>query len=161
MPMQSPDDKAALRRALGAFATGVTIATARGPGGEPVGFTANSFTSVSLEPPLLLVCLAHTAASYGIFCAADSFAVNVLEVGQEETARRFASRGVDKFGPTPWKPGRMGAPLIDGSLARFDCAMDSRVTAGDHDILIGRVIGFSLHEGAALLYHLGSFRALA
>ena len=161
MPMQSPDDKAALRRALGAFATGVTIVTARGPAGEPVGFTANSFTSVSLEPPLLLVCLAHTAASYDIFREAKSFAVNVLELGQEETAKRFASRGADKFGPTPWTPGLKGAPLIDGSLARFDCAMDSRVTAGDHDILIGRVIGFSLHDGAALLYHRGSFRALA
>ena len=161
MPLQSPDDTAALRRALGAFATGVTIVTARGPDGAPVGFTANSFTSVSLDPPLLLVCLAHTAASYDIFRAAASFAVNVLEVGQEETAKRFASRGADKFGPTPWRPGLMGAPLIDGSLARFDCAMDSRVTAGDHDILIGRVIGFSLHEGAALLYHRGSFRALA
>ena len=161
MPMQSPDDKAGLRRALGAFATGVTIVTALGPDRQPVGFTANSFTSVSLDPPLLLVCLAHTAASYGVFCCTDSFAVNVLEVGQEETARRFASRGADKFGSTPWKSGVMGAPLIDGSLARFDCAMDSRVTAGDHDILIGRVIGYSRHEGAALLYHHGSFRTLS
>lgn len=159
--MQTPDDKTALRRALGAFATGVTIVTARDAGGEPVGFTANSFTSVSLDPPLLLVCLAHTAASYDIFRAAGSFAVNVLEVGQEDTARRFASRGADKFGATAWSPGHMGAPLIDGSLARFDCAMDSRVTAGDHDILIGRVMAFSLHEGEALLYHKGSFRALA
>jgi len=159
--MQSPDDRKALRRALGAFATGVTIVTARTPEGEPVGFTANSFTSVSLEPPLLLVCLSHTAASYSVFREANSFAVNVLEVGQEETAKRFASRGADKFGATPWPPGREGAPLIDGSLARFDCAMDSRVTAGDHDILIGRVMGFSLHEGAALLYHFGNFRTLA
>ena len=161
MPMHPPEDKAELRKALGSFATGVTIVTARAPDGTPTGFTANSFTSVSLEPPLLLVCLAHTAASYGIFREADSFAVNVLELGQEETARRFASRGADKFGPTPWKPGRLGAPLIDGSLARFDCAMHQRVEAGDHDILMGRVIGFSLHEGAALLYHKGAFRALA
>jgi flavin reductase (DIM6/NTAB) family NADH-FMN oxidoreductase RutF len=158
--MHSPDDKQALRKALGAFATGVTIVTARAPDGTPVGFTANSFTSVSLEPPLLLVCLAHTAASYEIFRDAESFAVNVLEVGQEETAKRFASRGADKFGPTPWTPGRLGAPLIDGSLARFDCEMHQRVEAGDHDILMGRVLGFSLHEGAALLYHQGAFRTL-
>ncbi len=161
MPMQSPQDKTALRKALGTFATGVTIVTARGADGEPVGFTANSFTSVSLEPPLLLVCLAHTAASYSMFCAAESFAVNVLEVGQEETAKRFASRGADKFGPTRWKPGALGAPLIDGSLARFDCAMHARVEAGDHDILMGRVVGFSVHEGAALLYHQGMFKTLA
>lgn len=161
MPLHSADDTRALRQALGAFATGVTIVTARGPEGEPVGFTANSFTSVSLDPPLLLVCLAHTAASYDIFCRAGSFAVNVLEVGQEDTARRFASRGADKFGPTPWKPGHQGAPLIDGSLARFDCAMHQRVAAGDHDILMGRVMGFSLHAGDALVYHFGSFKALS
>ena len=161
MPMQSPDDTKALRRALGAFATGVTIVTARARDGEPVGFTANSFTSVSLEPPLLLVCLAHGAASYGIFCATDSFAVNVLEAGQEDTAKRFATRGADKFGSISWKPGLRGAPLIDGSLARFDCAMHQRVTAGDHDILMGRVLAYSVHEGDPLLYHFGSFRALA
>lgn len=159
MPMLLPEDRTALRKALGTFATGVTIVTARAPDGVPVGFTANSFASVSLEPPLLLVCLAHTAAGYGIFRAAESFAVNVLEVGQEETARRFARRGADKFGATPWKPGALGAPLIDGSLARFDCAMHQRVEAGDHDILMGRVLGFSVHEGAALLYHQGAFRS--
>ena len=161
MAMQSPEDTSALRKALGTFATGVTIVTAMAPDGRPVGFTANSFTSVSLEPPLLLVCLAHTAASYSVFCAAESFAVNVLEVGQEATAKLFASRGADKFGSTPWRPGTLGAPLIDGSLARFDCAMHARVEAGDHDILMGRVLGFSVHEGAALLYHRGIFKALA
>ncbi|GMG83418.1 hypothetical protein LNKW23_26310 [Paralimibaculum aggregatum] len=160
LALQTPDDKDALRRALGTFATGVTIVTARAGDGTPAGFTANSFTSVSLDPPLLLVCLAHTAASYGIFRAAESFAVNVLETGQEDTAKRFASRGVDKFGPTPWEAGALGAPLIAGSLAVFDCAMHSRVEAGDHDILMGRVLGFSIHEGAALLYHQGIFKSL-
>ncbi len=160
MTLQSPEDTSALRRALGTFATGVTIVTARAANGTPVGFTANSFTSVSLEPPLLLVCLAHTAASYGVFKATESFAVNVLEAGQEEMAKRFASRGADKFAGCAWTAGKMGAPLIDGSLSRFDCAMHQRVVAGDHDVLMGRVLGFSLHEGAALLYHLGSFKAL-
>ncbi len=160
--MTPPDnDKIALRQALGAFATGVTIVTTRAPeSGEPVGFTANSFTSVSLEPPLLLVCLAHTAASYKMFCAAESFAVNVLAAEQQETAMLFATRGADKFGPTLWHPGAMGAPLIEGCLARFDCAMHQRVAAGDHDIIMGRVIGFSRHEGEALLYHGGAFQRL-
>ena len=154
-------DKIALRQALGAFATGVTIVTTRLPdGGEPVGFTANSFTSVSLEPPLLLVCLAHTAASYKMFCEAESFAVNVLAAEQQETAMLFATRGADKFGATRWQPGAMGAPLIEGCLARFDCAMHQRVAAGDHDIIMGRVIGFSRHEGEALLYHGGAFQRL-
>ena len=159
--MENPaSDKLALRRALGAFATGVTIVTARAETGEPAGFTANSFTSVSLEPPLLLVCLAHTARSYKVFREVASFAVNVLAAEQEETARRFASAGADKFGSTPWHPGRMGAPLIEGCLATFDCAMHERLTAGDHDILMGRVIGFSRREGEALLFHGGAYQRL-
>jgi flavin reductase (DIM6/NTAB) family NADH-FMN oxidoreductase RutF len=165
--MNPPEtDKIALRKALGAFATGVTIVTARAlgsgtaEGGDPVGFTANSFTSVSLDPPLLLVCLAHTAASYKVFCDTESFAVNVLSAAQQQTAMLFATRGADKFGTTSWHPGVMGAPLIDGCLARFDCAMHQRVAAGDHDIIMGRVIGFSCHEGEALLYHGGVFQRL-
>ncbi|MEM1382455.1 MAG: flavin reductase family protein [Pseudomonadota bacterium] len=159
--MLSPDDKQGLRRALGAFATGVTIVTASDPeNGEPVGFTANSFTSVSLEPPLLLVCLAHTAASYAIFCATGSFAVNVLAANQEETAKIFATRGADKFATVAWQPGGTGAPLIEGTLAQFDCAIYERMTAGDHDVLIGRVAAYSRREGRALVYHSGSFAAL-
>ncbi|MEO0818850.1 MAG: flavin reductase family protein [Pseudomonadota bacterium] len=159
--MQEPSDTAALRRALGAFATGVTIVTATSPtSGRPVGFTANSFTSVSLSPPILLVCLAHTAASYACFCASESFAVNVLAAEQQTIAKIFATRGADKFAEVAWTPGLRGAPLIDGSLARFDCAMHERVTAGDHDILLGRVLGFSRHEGPALVYHSGSFATL-
>ena len=158
--MHPPTDTRALRDALGAFATGVTIVTARADDGEPVGFTANSFTSVSLDPPLLLVCLAHKAFSYQIFREADSFAVNVLEAGQEEIAMRFATKGADKFGAIEWFEGFQGAPLIPGCLARFDCAMHQRVVAGDHDILMGRVLGFSRHEGQALVYQSGAFRKL-
>lgn len=159
--MHPPTDTADLRRALGAFATGVTIVTAMDRAtGEAVGFTANSFTSVSLEPPLLLVCLAHTAASYRIFCASEGFAVNVLSADQEGVARIFATRGADKFSGVSWKPGVHGAPLIDGSLARFDCSMHQRVAAGDHDILMGQVLAFSRHAGKALVYHGGAFAAL-
>ena len=155
------DEKRALRRALGAFATGVTIVTAVSQEtGEPVGFTANSFTSVSLDPPLLLVCLAHTSRGYRVFREAEGFAVNVLAAEQEDTARRFASTGVDKFGVTPWHAGRQGAPLIEGCLATFDCAMHQRLTAGDHDILMGRVLGFSRREGEALLFHGGAYQRL-
>ena len=163
-PARDPDqvsDKSALRRALGAFATGVTIVTALAPKThQPVGFTANSFTSVSLEPPLLLVCLAHIATSYNVFRETGGFAVNVLAADQEETARIFATRGADKFGSIDWRAGETGAPLIEGCLAHFDCAMHQRVTAGDHDILMGRVTGFAHHAGQALLYHGGEFQRL-
>lgn len=160
--METPaTDKQALRRALGAFATGVTIVTARArAGGAPVGFTANSFTSVSLEPPLLLVCLAHTARSYRVFREAEGFAVNVLAAEQEAVARLFATPGADKFAATPWHAGVSGAPLIEGCLATFDCAMHQRLTAGDHDILMGRVLAFSRQEGEALLFHGGAFQRL-
>ncbi|MEM6933666.1 MAG: flavin reductase family protein [Pseudomonadota bacterium] len=158
--MEEPSNPLALRQALGTFATGVTIVTAMSETREPVGFTANSFTSVSLDPPLLLVCLAHKALSYRIFRMVDSFAVNVLSAEQEDIAMRFATTGADKFADMEWKAGKMGAPLIPACLARFDCAMHQRVTAGDHDILMGRVIGFSRHEGQALVYHSGSFRTL-
>lgn len=161
--MHPPSDTDALRKALGAFATGVTIVTTCESGTDgptPTGFTANSFTSVSLSPPILLVCLAHTAAGYELFCATDTFAVNVLAADQQETAKVFATRGADKFANVAWHPGTRGAPLIDGSLARFDCAMHERVTAGDHDILLGRVLGFSRHEGPALVYHAGNFATL-
>ena len=84
----------------------------------------------------------------------------MLAAEQQETATLFATRGADKFGPTRWHPGAMGAPLIEGCLARFDCAMHERVAAGDHDIIMGRVIGFSRHEGEALLYHGGAFQRL-
>lgn len=158
--MEASIDPSELRQALGAFATGVTIVTALSGDGEPVGFTANSFTSVSLDPPLLLVCLAHKAYSYGIFREAKSFAVNVLCAEQEETAKRFATSGIDKFSQIDWSAGQMGAPLIEGSLAVFDCTMHQRVVAGDHDILMGQVISFSRQEGDALVYHSGSFRTL-
>ena len=95
-----------------------------------------------------------------MFCAAEGFAVNVLSAEQEAIARVFATRGADKFASVRWKPGTHGAPLIDGSLARFDCAMHERVAAGDHDILMGRVLGFSRHDGKALVYHGGAFAAL-
>ncbi|MEM6678206.1 MAG: flavin reductase family protein [Pseudomonadota bacterium] len=158
--MHPPSDKAQLRQALGAYATGVTIVTTADAAGGPVGFTANSFTSVSLEPPILLVCLAHTAASYDLFCKSDTFAVNVLTAEQQDIAKVFATRGAEKFGDVAWEPGARGAPLISGSLARFDCATHERVTAGDHDIFLGRVLAYSRDDGPALIYHSGSFARL-
>ena len=140
-------DPAEFRQALGSFLTGVTIVTTIGPDGEPRGFTANSFTSVSLDPPLVLVCIAKKAFGHPIFSASKSFAVNILSENQKDASGVFASKAADKFASVGWRPGLTGSPAIDGSLAIFDCDLDQLIDAGDHSILIGRVLDFS-HSGA-------------
>jgi flavin reductase (DIM6/NTAB) family NADH-FMN oxidoreductase RutF len=150
-------DPRALRRAFGAFATGVTITTARDAGGAPVGFTANSFASVSLDPPLLLVCLASTASSYPAFRSAEGFAVNILSAGQRAVSTAFATRGVDKFAGVAWSEHATGAPVLDGAVAWFDCRMHAIVPAGDHVILIGRIVDFAANDAAPLGYCRGAY----
>ena len=150
-------DPKALRNAFGAFATGVTVVTTRQPDGTPRGFTANSFTSVSLDPPLLLVCLAKTAHSADVFRAAPHFAVNILAEEQKAVSGLFASRAADKFDQCAWTPGPAEMPLIDGSLATFTCANHQMVDAGDHLILIGRIEAFSTSEGQPLGYFRGNY----
>lgn len=150
-------DPRALRRAFGTFATGVTITTTRDAAGAPVGFTANSFTSVSLDPPLLLVCLAEKAASYPVFRDAGHFAVNVLSEAQREASTTFATRGADKFASVPWRARHTGAPVLDGAVAWFDCRTESIVPAGDHAILLGRVVDFDCVPGAPLGYCRGAY----
>ena len=130
------------RRALGTFATGVTVVTSLTEEGEPFGFTANSFTSVSLEPPLVLVCLAKSAAGCAIFEAAGRFAINILADSQRDVSQVFASKGADKFGAVEWRTGLTGAPILAGVAAHLDCVTHETVDAGDHVILIGRVISY-------------------
>jgi flavin reductase (DIM6/NTAB) family NADH-FMN oxidoreductase RutF len=150
-------DPRALRQAFGAFATGVTVITTRQPDGTPRGFTANSFTSVSLAPPLLLVCLAKTAHSADVFAQASHFAVNILAEDQKAVSGLFASRAPDKFAQCAWTPGPADMPMIDGSLAQFACSNHQLVDAGDHLILIGRIEAFSTHEGQPLGYFRGNY----
>lgn len=150
-------DPRALRNAFGAFATGVTVITTRQPDGTPRGFTANSFTSVSLDPPLLLVCLAKTAHSADVFAAAPHFAVNILAEDQKAVSGLFASRAADKFQQCAWTPGHADVPLLDGALAQFACANHQLVDAGDHLLLIGRVEAFATNEGQPLGYFRGSY----
>ncbi|MFD1984144.1 alpha/beta fold hydrolase [Mesorhizobium newzealandense] len=140
-------DSGEFRRALGSFLTGVTIVTTIGAEGEPRGFTANSFTSVSLEPPLVLVCIAKKALGHSAFSTSKGFAINILSENQKAHSGTFASKAADKFAAVAWQPGQTGNPLIDGSVAVFDCDMQQLVDAGDHSILIGRVRDFS-HNGA-------------
>ncbi len=132
-------DPRALRDAFGAFATGVTVVTCIGPDGRPLGFTANSFSSVSLDPPLLLVCLSRNSANHAVFCAADRFAVNVLSEGQSDLSNTFARPAADRFAGVEWRPGNGGVPLLGGVSAWFDCAAHEVLDGGDHSILLGRV----------------------
>ena len=113
--------------------------TAVGEDGEPVGLTANSFTSVSLDPPLLLVCIAKSGTSAEVLAKAQHFAVNVLHIGQQPASARFATRKENRFGSTPWAPGLNGVPVLTSSLATFECVRDAVHEGGDHPILVGRV----------------------
>lgn len=154
-------DARTLRDAMGCFATGITIVTAIGPDGAPVGLTANSFTSVSLDPPLLLVCIANGAGSAPVLQTAEHFGVNVLQIGQQQTSNRFAGKGEDRFGATPWGPGESQVPLLDGSLVSFECRRHAVHEGGDHFILVGEVLRAQFEPRRdPLLYFRGKYRRL-
>lgn len=135
-------DPIALRKAFGTFVTGVTVVTAYDRDGNPRGMTANSFTSVSLDPPLLLICIGKTASSYEAFNHTDSFAINFLHEGQTDVSAVFASKTADKFDSVRYQKVHTGAPILTDSLSWFDCTVFNRVEAGDHVVLIGEVHAF-------------------
>ncbi len=139
-----------LRKAFGSFATGVTVVTTESDASGPVGFTANSFTSVSLDPPLLLVCLAHGMRCFPLFEQTQRFAVNILADDQQEISSTFASRGADKFAAVQWRASHTGSPLLEGVAAWFDCEVHQRILAGDHTILIGRIVDYAYENRAPL-----------
>ncbi len=146
------------RAALGMFATGVTIVSARTASGELVGLTANSFNSVSLEPPLVLWSLSRRSLSLDAFRTGTHYAINVLAADQQALALRFASPTGDRWSGTGWRPGVAGAPLIDGAVAHFECFNKSRYDEGDHVIFVGQVEHCDHRPGAApLLFHGGRF----
>lgn len=150
-----PDSAAQLRRALGRFVTGVTVVTA--PTGDgAMGITANSFSSVSLDPPLVLWCPARASRRFGHFADAPYFSIHVLAVEQMALARRFA-RGDGLFEPGPAGHSPEGVPLLPEPLARFDCALHAGHDGGDHLIVVGRVLRASLRDGAPLVFAGGSF----
>jgi len=158
---RSGHDPRTLRDALGCFATGVTVVTCLTGDGSPAGLTVNSFTSVSLDPPLLLVCLAKVAASAAPLTQASHFAVNVLQTGQQPASIRFSTRAEDRFGTTPWSCGEAGAPILGNSLGVFECQRHAVYDGGDHHILIGRVVKASFDAGLdPLLYFRGRYRRL-
>lgn len=152
-------DARALRRALGNFATGVTVVTATAPDGERAGVTANSFNSVSLDPPLVLWSLDKRSASNAVFEQAGHFVVHVLAADQIELSNRFARAGADKFAGLTPETGLGGAPLLDGCAARFHCRLHQKLDGGDHWILLGLVETFDDCGAAPLLYHQGVYAA--
>lgn len=135
-------DQKEFRNACGAFATGITVVTTMGPDGEPVGMTANSFSSVSLDPPLVLWSVGNHAGSFDIFSKAEHYAVHILHKDQEELSNLFASRGEDKFGNIDWSKGELGSPLLPDYAVRFQCKMEHVYPGGDHNILVGRVVAY-------------------
>jgi flavin reductase (DIM6/NTAB) family NADH-FMN oxidoreductase RutF len=148
------------RAALGMFATGVTIVTARTPDGDCVGLTANSFNSVSLAPPLVLWSLARKAGSMPAFARGSHYAINILAASQRRLAERFASKTIDRFAGVPWREGASGAPLLDGAAAVFECFNRSQYEEGDHVIFVGEVERCSVTEGATpLIFHGGRYYA--
>ncbi|WP_271946765.1 flavin reductase family protein [Ruegeria faecimaris] len=153
-------DPRALRDAFGSFMTGVTVVTARDEHGAPVGFTANSFSSVSLDPPLLLVCPGKFLSSHEIFANCTRFAVNVLADGQQEISNTFAGYKGDRFAKVAHSNGLFDLPLIDGALAQFCCKTHQVLPAGDHTLLIGEVAEFSHSVGQGLGYVGGSYFSL-
>jgi flavin reductase (DIM6/NTAB) family NADH-FMN oxidoreductase RutF len=158
---RSGSDQRTLRDALGCFATGVTIVTCLDEKGQPVGFTANSFTSVSLDPPLLLVCVRKTASCAQALIGAEHFAVNVLQTGQQPASIRFSTKDEDRFGTTPWSTGETGAPVLMNSLGVFECQRHAVHEGGDHHILVGEVIRASFDPNMdPLLYFRGRYRRL-
>jgi flavin reductase (DIM6/NTAB) family NADH-FMN oxidoreductase RutF len=156
---RSPDFSALeFRAALGMFATGVTVVTARLPDGRPVGLTASSFNTVSLAPPLVLWSLAQSSSSMPAFAAGAHYAIHVLAADQLSLALRFAQRGVDRFAGLAHAPGIAGAPILPGAAAVFECFSRSRYAEGDHTIFVGEVERCGHRPGASpLLYHGGRF----
>jgi flavin reductase (DIM6/NTAB) family NADH-FMN oxidoreductase RutF len=148
------------RRVLSHFATGVTVLTTRDGEGRPVGLTASAFTSLSLEPPLILACIDLNARCHGAFDAADRFAVNILSLDQEHLSRRFASTVDDKFDQLLHSPGALGLPLIKGALAHIECTKVATYPGGDHCILVGQVQATTVADGHPLLYYRGRYDRL-
>jgi flavin reductase (DIM6/NTAB) family NADH-FMN oxidoreductase RutF/DNA-binding MarR family transcriptional regulator len=150
------DDPRGFRRALGHFATGVTIVTAQCDG-QLAGMTANSFSSVSLDPPLILWSIGKSSQSLSLFEKADCFAINVLASDQMDLASRFARSGVDKFVGVQWHPGVGGAPCLPGASATFECTKHAVIDAGDHFVWLGKVERYSRAQREPLLFSHGRF----
>ena len=157
---ETPIDPAFLRRALGAFVTGVTVVTTRSVSGDPVGITVNSFNTVSLSPPLVLWSLSLRAASFDAFVQSSHFVVNVLGAHQIPLSERFATTGGDKFTGVAWRNALADMPLLEGTAASFICRNVHRFPGGDHQIFVGEVVTFEKGACTSLVYANGGYAEL-
>lgn len=155
-----PVDAAAFRRALGQFATGITVVTTRDAQGRPMGLTVNAFSSVSLEPPLVLVCIDNRSDTHDGFEASGVFGVSILGEDQEHFSRRFAQPGREKFAARDLHLGETGVALVPGAVAHIECRVSSAHRAGDHTIYVGEVVRLETRPGRPLLYHASGYRKL-
>lgn len=155
--MTASIDTLEFRKALGSFVTGVTVVATTQEDGTPRGFTANSFSSVSLTPPLVSVCIGKVASSYPVFSGTSHFSVSVLAEHQKNVSGVFASKSPDKFEQVAWHTGVTGSPIMDGAAAWFDCETYQVIEAGDHIILLGQVVGFSTSSASPLGYCRGGY----
>jgi len=153
-----PFDSRELRQVLGAFVTGVTVITAMDKNGKPHGLTANSFTSVSLEPQLVLFCAAKSSTTWPRIQAARKWAANILSEESEEVCRLFAQKGADRFAHIAYSTGRTGAPVLEAAIAFVDCETIAEHDAGDHVIVVGRVLELGYApDGKPLLFYRGGY----
>jgi flavin reductase (DIM6/NTAB) family NADH-FMN oxidoreductase RutF len=155
-----PIEKNELRQVMGHFATGVTIITTLTKAGQLHGLTANAFTSVSLEPPLLLISVDKKAESWPAFEESRVFTVNILADDQEGLSRKFAVSGGNKFEGVAYRIGANGAPILDGTLAYIECTLYVAYDGGDHSIYLGEIQQVEIHEGKPLVFYRGGYRAL-
>ena len=153
MPIEPP----LFRQALSQFASGITVITTRDAAGRAYGLTVSAFSSVSLDPPLVLVSVDKKSDSHPGFREGKRFAVSILAEGQEEVSRRFAWKGGDRFSG-PMLDGQLGLPLVPGALCHLECEVMSATDAGDHVIYVGHVLFAAVQPGRPLVYHRGAYR---
>lgn len=153
-------DADSFRAVLGRFASGVTVVTARAPDGHDQGMTVTSFCSLSLEPPLILVCIDHGAAMHDNLVAAQHFAVNILSSTQEPLSRRFSDPDPDRFEGIGFTRGRTGVSLLDDALAHLECRRFAEYPGGDHTIVVGEVLDASIRQDRPLLYYRSGYAQL-
>jgi flavin reductase (DIM6/NTAB) family NADH-FMN oxidoreductase RutF len=162
-PSSTPDpeiDGATYRTVMGHFPTGVTVITAM-DGGEPVGMAASSFTSLSMDPPLVLFCAGLSSSTWPRIQRSRRYCVNILASEQEPVSRQFASRVPDKFAGVGWTKAPSGSPRLTDALAWIDCRIEAEHQAGDHVIVVGRVLALGNREGEPLAYYRGGYGAFS
>lgn len=154
-----PVDDAQFKLALSHFASGITIVTTEW-NGKPYGMTVASFASLSLHPPLVIICIEKSVKSHDAIAGAKKFAVNILAAHQSDVATRFASRSEDKFAGVEWANGAAGMPLIANALTTIECRLRDQLPGGDHTIFVGEVDAIAVREGEPLLYFRGGYRQM-